>query len=486
MTNKTFGVDPYPHQVAGADLHDTHPRAILAGEVGRRKTIQAALVIERASNPDAFSAPGRPDGPPVVWVTDAALINQTLDELRRLLPQLTIDASTHKAWSTYPSKKASQEWATLAHDLHAIVISYDTLRTRLDTILVSHWRPHILVLDEIMAVKGGKTNWEAVRTLSARATRCIGLTATPVETVPPETWAALAAVGTPGLWDQETFDREFVEWAPAGTNILGDPLPPRAVGFLPGAETRLREYLSGVTLRRTAQDVGLALPTLYRKTTFVPLTPPQQKQHDRYANMPGLFGHQKRAKAARYAAGSSATANEFIRLVTTADYHQTPKVIVFSEFQDVLNVVCERLRSMGVSFVRVDGGVDRVGRAAAVAAFRDPAGPRVLVGSSVLERGLNLQTCGVLVSLDSSWNPAREVQREGRIRRLGSLFPWVVHHTVLPDVPDARRKAGVVAGREAVAAQVLSGAPQQEPCGRDWWTEEQDRILTHHTMGVWG
>ncbi|MFF2832138.1 DEAD/DEAH box helicase [Cellulosimicrobium cellulans] len=486
MTNQTFGVVPYPHQVAGADFLDTQPRAILADEVGLGKTIQAALVIERASHHDTFSAPGRPDGPPIVWVTDAALISQAVDELRRLLPNLTIDASTHRAWSTNPSKKATQEWTALAADLHVVVISYDTLRTRLDTALVSHWRPHILVLDEIMAVKGGKTNWEAVRTLSARAHRCIGLTATPVETVPTETWAALAAVGTPNLWDQETFDREFVEWAPTGTNILGEPMPPRAVGFLPGAETHLREYLRGVTLRRTAQDIGLSLPTLVRKTTFVPLTPPQQKQHDRYATMPGLHGHQKRAKAARYAAGSSATANEFIRLVTAADYHQTPKVIVFSEFQDVLNVVCERLRSVGVSFVRVDGGVDRVGRAAAVAAFRDPAGPRVLVGSSVLERGLNLQTCGVLVSLDSSWNPAREVQREGRIRRLGSLFPWVVHHTVLPDVPDARRKAGVVAGREAVASQVLAGPPQQGPCERDWWAEEQDRMLTHHTMGVWG
>lgn len=40
--------------------------------------------------------------------------------------------------------------------------------------------------------------------------------------------------------------------------------------------------------------------------------------------------------------------------------------------------------------------------------------------------------------------------------------------------------------REAVASQVLSGAPREEPCGRDWWAEEQDRILMHEVMGVWG
>lgn len=65
---------------------------------------------------------------------------------------------------------------------------------------------------------------------------------------------------------------------------------------------------------------------------------------------------------------------------------------------------------------------------------------RVLLGSRVLERGLNIQCASALYTLGSSWNPGREAQREGRIRRIGSPHATYEHVTFLMDHPHERRK----------------------------------------------
>ena len=78
----------------------------------------------------------------------------------------------------------------------------------------------------------------------------------------------------------------------------------------------------------------------------------------------------------------------------------------------------------------------------------------MLIGSKVLERGLNLQHCRVLLSLDSSWNPAREAQRTGRICRIGSPHASVEHVTFLGDTPVTRRKVEQLHNRRAMAEAV--------------------------------
>ena len=94
------------------------------------------------------------------------------------------------------------------------------------------------------------------------------------------------------------------------------------------------------------------------------------------------------------------------------------------------------------------------GRKDVIAKFLDSEGPQVLLGSKILERGLNLQEVRVLISLDPSYNPAREVQREGRIRRIGSPHDTYEHLTLLPDTPDARAKWKLLADKRAMGVTV--------------------------------
>lgn len=58
----------------------------------------------------------------------------------------------------------------------------------------------------------------------------------------------------------------------------------------------------------------------------------------------------------------------------------------------------------------------------------------VLFATDVLSEGQNLQDCGVLVNFDLHWNPVRMIQRNGRINRLGSVYPEVFIYNIHPDV----------------------------------------------------
>lgn len=58
---------------------------------------------------------------------------------------------------------------------------------------------------------------------------------------------------------------------------------------------------------------------------------------------------------------------------------------------------------------------------------------QILVSTDVLSEGQNLQDCGIIINYDLHWNPVKMIQRNGRINRLGSVFPEVKIHNFLPE-----------------------------------------------------
>lgn len=129
-----------------------------------------------------------------------------------------------------------------------------------------------------------------------------------------------------------------------------------------------------------------------------------------------------------YAGGRSAKAEAAVAWLLA--YPDVSKAVIFAEHRQHLDILERHLRHAGVGFRRLDGPCTRNQRATAVEAFRNDADVRVLTGTKALERGLDgLQHCAVLITLDSSFNPAREAQRVGRIRRPGSPHERVLHLT---------------------------------------------------------
>jgi SNF2 family DNA or RNA helicase len=382
----------------------------------------------------------------VLWITDAALLEQTKAEIEAFLPDFSVLTNLD------PEFGPSMKWRK-AYELRfgvgpdILVLSYDMARER--RLWLSHTTPALVVLDEAMKVKGKGKTFDAIHEATSKADRVLAMTATPLENNPMELYWLLKAACVPGLWLENAFKQEFVTWRTVEVGY--GRREQRPVGWQLHRLPEVRARLSDVLLQRSAEDAGLQLPVQVGEAyRFVPLSVAQREAYDEAARKFGRGAVVGMEQAAKISGAESRLVDE---LMIELDAMGDESAIVYCEYLEVLDLVEERLTERGISMARIEGKIKEADRAAAVEAHRGGSA-RVLLASRVLERGLNLQHCRTLISLDSSWNPARERQREGRVRRIGSPHQTFRHLTLLPDTPLTRAKLGQLSNKTASAAAI--------------------------------
>lgn len=108
------------------------------------------------------------------------------------------------------------------------------------------------------------------------------------------------------------------------------------------------------------------------------------------------------------------------------------KVVVFVQYKDGIRALAQRFQSEGLGYELIWGEERRPKvRDASLERFREDPECRVLLGTSAMEKSLNLQVARHLVNVDQLPNPARMTQLAGRIRRQGSRFRTVYVHNLL-------------------------------------------------------
>ena len=152
--------------------------------------------------------------------------------------------------------------------------------------------------------------------------------------------------------------------------------------------------------------------------------------------------------------GSSALLDAAVTEATTLA-RQGLKVVLYAEHLDLVGKAAERLTAAGVGHVTIRGEHTKDARQDAVTRFRDDPKVLVLLGTKVLEHGLNLQFAQVLISVGVTHNPARERQREGRLCRLGSPNQTYRHLVFLPDTDQTRKQGAALARKTREAAPIL-------------------------------
>ncbi len=94
------------------------------------------------------------------------------------------------------------------------------------------------------------------------------------------------------------------------------------------------------------------------------------------------------------------------------------RVLVFSQFTTMLNLVERALVADGVAFCRLDGSTKD--RGAVVEKFQgDAAIPVFLISLKAGGVGLNLTAADTVIHFDPWWNPAVEAQATDRAHRIG-------------------------------------------------------------------
>ncbi|HEX8450921.1 MAG TPA: helicase-related protein [Longimicrobium sp.] len=173
--------------------------------------------------------------------------------------------------------------------------------------------------------------------------------------------------------------------------------------------------------------------TWLRASLFTP-----QLRHDLQADADTILS--LLAEFGRWDPERDAKLEALVRLLTVERPYE--KVLVFTQFADTVDYLCEQLRSRGITaFAGVTG--DSEDPTALVWRFspesngkRDRVPPaaelRVLIATDVLSEGQNLQDCHVIVNYDLPWAIIRLIQRAGRVDRIGQKADTIFAYSFLP------------------------------------------------------
>lgn len=388
------------YQIEGVRFARDHGyRCLIADEMGLGKSGMAIACL--ITDPGALL--------PAVVAAPKTVIGNWRLELAKWAPGL-------------PVKELKRGDAIVPHGFRGVVVTrHGLLRDQVDMLVAAGVK--CAILDEAHAFKDpGAQRSQAAADLGHRIPHVIALTGSPMPNGPHELAALLSIV------------------SPA------DELP---------------EVAEQRVIRRTAQDVGDALPPLIGRDFPIDPDPEALADYRRLEvqtrlelQAEGLDGKEIRSKVAALSNLTAAMKIPAVAELVASSVDEGLPTVVFAMYPAVAGAMHQALEAAGVTCAVVTGESTPGQRMDAFAAFE---GGRLnaLVCTSVAREGVNLPRGRVVVLLERDWVPDYERQKVGRIRRISSKGPV---QAVFPRVPGTidDHRADVMNGKDREAAPVLA------------------------------
>ena len=214
----------------------------------------------------------------------------------------------------------------------------------------------------------------------------------------------------------------------------------KVLGYKNMAE--LREKLQPVLLRRTRESVMQELPPRTTEVIRIAATEEQAGINSEHMRIIGqivrkpfitemdLLRLQKSLLMCRMAADSTFLVNkeppgfsskleELNDLLTELAAEKDRKILLFSEWTTMLDLIEPLLEKLQLRFVRLDGSVPQKQRQQLVHTFQHEPECKVFITTNAGSTGLNLQAANTVINVDLPWNPAVLEQRIARAHRMG-------------------------------------------------------------------
>jgi len=129
---------------------------------------------------------------------------------------------------------------------------------------------------------------------------------------------------------------------------------------------------------------------------------------------------------------------EFLQQMETKKILKNNKVIIFTESKETAEYITEKLtKEYPGQVICFTGGSGAAVRDRVIANFDARAKVRendyrILVSTEVLSEGVNLHRSNIVINYDLPWNPARLMQRVGRINRVDTKFDTIYTFNFFP------------------------------------------------------
>ncbi len=403
-----------PYQLDGIAFAAGVGRAILADDMGLGKTIQGIGVAELLAMEAGISK--------VLVVCPASLKSQWHLEIGRFTNRTSqlILGGVEARSSQYSDGSA-----------FFTICNYEQVLRDLDAIEAITW--DLIILDEGQRIK----NWESKTSRTIKALKspfALVLSGTPLENRLDELYSVVEFIDSRRLGPAFRFFNTY-----RIVNEKGKVLGYKNLD-------NLRERLKPILLRRTRKEVMKDLPPRTTEIRRIPPTEEQLTLHNaqkriiqgiiskRYISEMDLLRLQKALLICRMAAdstflvdktepGYSSKLAELDDLLDRLTAEEDRKIVLFSEWTTMLNLIEPMLQRRNLDYARLDGSVPQKKRQELMHRFQKDPGCKLFITTNAGSTGLNLQAANTVVNVDLPWNPAVLEQRIARAHRMGQKRP---------------------------------------------------------------
>jgi superfamily II DNA or RNA helicase len=419
-----IAVNLYDYQKEGALFAARAGRCLIGDEMGLGKTVQGVATAEIMARLFGLER--------VLIICPTSLKHQWQREIERFVKHRPVQVI-----GGLRTRRAKDFEAPAFYK----VMNYDTVHTDLD--LIGKWAPDLVILDEAQRIK----NW------STRVARSVKRITSPY---------ALVLTGTPleNRLEELVSIVQFVDRFRLGPTfrLLHEHQVRDEFGKVVGYRDldKVGQTLAPILMRRQKDQVLDQLPERIDTSIFVPMTDRQRELHtenmelvarivERWRRLRFLSeADQRRLMIAlqrmRMACDNSylvdhhsdhgPKADEAVTLLEEFFERPRTKVVVFSQWLRMHELLVRRFKQRGWGHVLFHGGVPSGKRKDLIDRFRDDPDCRLFLSTDAGGVGLNLQHASVVLNMDLPWNPAVLEQRIGRVHRLGQRQSVRVVHFI--------------------------------------------------------
>ena len=419
--------------------------SILADEMGLGKTIQSATFLQVLKSQQGLRGPFLivvPLSTLVNWKREVStwtdmdvVVYHGSQEDRELIREYEFKYSDH-------SKSGQKLEVVVATPETCMTADNGKLRKDLAKIC---W--DLIIIDEAHKIKNYDSKLSTCLRDEFDYRNCLLLTGTPLQNNTDELWALLNFVDRDEFSDRDEFVHDF-----------GNLQTSKQLDAL---HNRLKPYL----LRREKDNVESTIPPKEEIIIEVELTIPQ-KQYYRaiYEQKTGfLYKGERGAKDGPSLSNlamllrlccnhpflikgaekemikhfTNETAMEILikssGKMTLLDkllpklYADGHRVLIFSQFRMVLDIIEDYMTVKGIGYERVDGTITGKKRQAAIDRYTEKGIFAMLLSTRAGGVGINLTAADTVIIYDSDWNPQNDIQAQARAHRIGQTRPVKVY-----------------------------------------------------------
>lgn len=383
---------------------------ILADDMGLGKTLQTIAYLDAVKEEEKL---------PALVIAPSSLIYNWQEEVHKFAPSLSV--------LVLAGSKAERQ------RLHDTVTTYDIVVTSYSLIArdMDFYEKHefgVCVIDEAQKIKNpASQSSKAVKRVKTH--KRFALTGTPVENNLTELWSVFDFIMPGYLHGMGDFQKYYER-----------PITKKNKDALQNLKAHTEPFI----LRRLKKDVLTELPPKIETKAVAHMTVEQQKVYLAYlqqardavaGDLEGEGFNQSRFKIFSYLTrlrqicchpatfvdgyeGDSGKLN-MLEEILSDSLEADHRVLLFSQFTGMLEIIRGRLDDMGITYDYLDGSTKVKDRLAKVNAFNEGDTSVFLISLKAGGTGLNLTGADVVIHYDPWWNPAVEDQATDRAYRIG-------------------------------------------------------------------